>query len=323
VSLISSRGFKRLWAAVGAVALTACSVQPPMSSEDPRAELTGVPYFPQTIHECGPAALATVLNYSAATTTPEGLASEVYIPGRRGSLQVELMAASRRHARLPFVIEPDVEALRAEVAAGLPVLVLQDLGIAGIRRWHYAVVVGYEPLTEVYILRSGTERRRHEPARRFSAGWERAGRWGMIVLPPGTLPATATAETYTRALSAAAGRIPAVDVALNFDAAVKRWGDSATLLFAAANNAYASSEVTKAEAFYRQVLALDAGQVVARNNLAMLLLDRGCVTAGQREADLALRLAPADSPFLDALGDTNWQARSLQAGSDPAECSNQ
>lgn len=320
---ISSETLKLLWAAVGALALTACSVQPRMSIEDPRVELTEVPYFPQTIHECGPAALATVLNYSAATTTPEDLASEVYIPGRRGSLQVELMSASRRHARLPFVIEPDVEALRAEVAAGIPVLVLQDLGFAGIRRWHYAVVVGYQPQTDVYILRSGTERRRHEPARRFAAGWERAGRWGMIVLPAGALPATATAETYTRALTAAAGRIPADDVALNFDAAVKRWSDSAVLLFAAANSAFANREVTKAEALYRQVLTLDAGQVVARNNLAMLLLDRGCVSAGQREAELALRLAPANSPFLDALSDTNWQARSLQAGSDSAECSNQ
>lgn len=302
------------------MALTACSLQPPSSPEDPLTELSKVPFFPQTIHECGPAALATVLNYSAAATTPEILAREVYIPGRRGSLQVELLAATRRHDRLPFVIDPDVDDLRAEVAAGYPVLVLQDLGMAGIRRWHFAVVIGYDPGRDVYILRSGTERRRHESARGFAAGWEKSGRWGMIVPPAGALPATATAEGYTRALMAAAGRIPEELVELNFDAAVARWGDSALLLFAAANSAYANNALTKAEALYRRVLTLDEGQVVARNNLAELLLDRGCVTAGQREADLAQRMAPPDSPFLAALGDTNWRARSMPPDGDPADC---
>ena len=46
-----------------------------------------------TLASC--AALATVLNYSAATTTPEDLAHEVYIPGRKGSLQIEMLAAAR------------------------------------------------------------------------------------------------------------------------------------------------------------------------------------------------------------------------------------
>lgn len=302
------------------MALTACSIQPGETPEDPRVELSEVPYFPQTVHECGPAALATVLNYSAAAVSPERLAREVYIPGRRGSLQAELMAATRRHGRLPFVIGPDAGSLRAEVGAGNPVLVLQDLGIGGIRRWHYAVVVAYEPARDIYILRSGTERRRHESAERFASEWERGGRWGMIVLPAGALPASATAESYTRSLIAAAGRIPEADMERNYDAAVARWGDSPVLLFAAANNAHAGGLVTRAEELYRRVLALDEGQVVARNNLAALLLDRGCVTAGQREADLAVRMAPPDSPFLDALGDTNWRARSLPSDGDPADC---
>jgi hypothetical protein len=300
--------------------LTACSLQPQALPEDPLTELTGVPFFPQTIHECGPAALATVLNYSAATTTPDSLAHEVYIPDRQGSLQIEMLAATRRNGRLPFVIEPDLDSLRAELAAGLPVLVLQDLGALWLHRWHYAVVVGYEPATEVLILRSGTDRRRLESVDRFVYAWERAGRWGMVVLPPGVLPATATPERYTRTLSEAIGRLPADDVAVNFDAAVARWGDSPTLLFAAANHAYAGGGLNGAEALYRRLLAVDAGHVAGRNNLATLLLDRGCVIAGQREAALALNAADPASPFLEALRDTNRRAQALAAAREPAEC---
>ncbi len=300
--------------------LAACSSQPPSPPEDPLTELTGVPFFPQTIHECGPAALATVLNYSAAPTNPEELAHEVYIPGRQGSLQIEMLAATRGHGRLPFVIEPHLDTLQAEVAAGLPVLVLQDLGALWLHRWHYAVVIGYEPARDMLILRSGTDRRRLESVERFVYSWERAGRWGMVVLPPGVLPATATPERYTRALSDAAGRLPAGDVAVNFDAAVARWGNSPTLLFAAANNAYASGDLSRAEGLYRRLLALDAGQVAARNNLATLLLDRGCVTTGQREAAMALHTADPVSPFLEALRDTNRRAQALPAAREPADC---
>ncbi len=300
--------------------LAACSIQPRSLPEDPVSELTGVSFFPQTIHECGPAALATVLNYSAATTTPDGLAAEVYIPGRKGSLQIEMLAATRRNGRLPYVIEPHLDTLRAELAAGLPVLVLQDLGTLWMHRWHYAVVVGYEPVTDMLILRSGTERRRLESVDRFIYSWERAGRWGMVVLPPGGLPATASPERYTRALSDAAGRLPARDVTVGFDAAVARWGNSPTLLFAAGNNAYDSGDLVGAEALYRRLLAVDAGQVAARNNLATLLLDRGCVTAAQREAALALDTADPVSPFLEALRDTNRRAQALTAAREPADC---
>jgi hypothetical protein len=305
---------------VGVIALAGCSLQPTSLPEGPATELSGVPFFPQTVHECGPAALATVLNYSAAPATPEELAHEVYIPGRQGSLQIEMLAATRRHGRLPYVIEPHLDTLRAELAAGLPILVLQDLGALWIHRWHYAVVVGYEPATDMLILRSGTERRRLESVDRFIYSWERAGRWGMLVLPAGVLPATATPDRYVKALNDAAGRIPAGDVTVDFDAAVLRWGDSPVLLFAAANNAYASGDLANAETLYRRLLALDPDQVAARNNLATLLLDRGCITAGQREAALALNSAVPTSPFLEALRDTNQRAQALTADREPAEC---
>ena len=55
----------------------------------PRAELTEVPFFPQDDYQCGPAALAMTLKNSGVDITPEALASQVYLPKRQGSLQVE------------------------------------------------------------------------------------------------------------------------------------------------------------------------------------------------------------------------------------------
>ena len=62
-----------------------------------RVELKEVPFFPQTEYQCGPAALATALAAAGVKVTPEDLVSQVYLPERKGSLQIEMLAAARRH----------------------------------------------------------------------------------------------------------------------------------------------------------------------------------------------------------------------------------
>jgi len=122
-------------------------------------ELTETPFYPQTQHQCGPAALATVLQYKGVEASPEKLSSQVYIPGRKGSLQVEMTAAARRHGMFPYQLEPSLTDLLTEIEAGNPVLVLQNLGFEWYPNWHYAVVVGYDIENQEIILRSGTTRR--------------------------------------------------------------------------------------------------------------------------------------------------------------------
>lgn len=124
-----------------------------------RVELSAVPFFAQEAYQCGPAALATVLNNSGLNVTPDELGPQVYVPARQGSLQFELLAAARRYGRVPYVLRPQLEILAAEVAAGNPVLVLQNLGIAALPFWHYAVVVGFDLARADIVLRSGRERR--------------------------------------------------------------------------------------------------------------------------------------------------------------------
>ena len=69
-------------------------------------ELTAVPFFPQEEYQCGPAALATVLNWSGVSVTPTELAPQVYLPERQGSLQLALIGAARRHGRIPSLFHP-------------------------------------------------------------------------------------------------------------------------------------------------------------------------------------------------------------------------
>ncbi|MGD8925701.1 MAG: PA2778 family cysteine peptidase, partial [Thioalkalispiraceae bacterium] len=118
-------------------------------------ELTEVPFYPQQEYQCGPAALATLIKNQGVKVDINRLSRRVYIPGREGSLQLELIGAARDYQLIPYVLVPELRVLLHEVKAGRPVLVLQNLGVSWYPRWHYAVVVGYDLQKEELILRSG------------------------------------------------------------------------------------------------------------------------------------------------------------------------
>ncbi|MGB5345137.1 MAG: PA2778 family cysteine peptidase, partial [Woeseia sp.] len=152
-------------------------------------ELVDTPFFPQQAYQCGPAALMTVLTESGVDTSVEQLVDQVYLPARQGSLQSEILAASRAAERLPYVIDTSMSAIVAELAAGRPVLILQNLSVGWAPLWHYAVVVGVDPHNDEIVLRSGTDARRIMRTAVFLRTWRRSDYWGIVTLRPGELPA--------------------------------------------------------------------------------------------------------------------------------------
>ena len=259
-------------------------------------ELVRTPFFPQQQDQCGPAALATVLAASGLPVTPVDLRDEVYLPGRRGSLQAEVVAAARSRGRLPYLLPPQPEALLAELEAGRPVLVLQKLGFGPWPLWHYAVLVGVDSAGKRVLLRSGREQRLEMSASRFLASWERAGRWALVTLRPGELPATPLLGPYMEAAAGleALGRL--ADAERAYAAAAAAWPESALPSLGLANVAYARGDLPRAERGYRAAVALDPLNVVALNNRAETLLRLGCPGQARRVAGAAQSLA-ADGPF--------------------------
>ena len=172
--------------------------------ENPSAtfELASTPFYPQEQFQCGPAALATVLAASGVDVDVDELAGRVYLPGRKGSLQLEMIAATRASGRLPYVLDPSLKAIEAEIDAGRPVVVLQNLGVSMIPRWHYAVVVGFDGRQDAVVLRSGTDKRRLTPAKVFLKTWSRGDFWALTVVEPGDLPSNVDRARYFESIAA-------------------------------------------------------------------------------------------------------------------------
>lgn len=267
-------------------------------------ELHDTPFYPQEDWQCGPAALSSLLVNSGVEIVPEELAGKIYLPHRRGSLQLELVAASRRYQRLPYVLDSNLMALLAELSAGRPVLVLQNLGLENYPVWHYSVLIGYDSVQDEIVLRSGVHNRRVIGFGHFMRSWEKGGRWAMVTLRPGEVPGLADATRYIQAV-ADLERFVAPDVAGDYyDAALARWPDNFFALFGRANVHYVKGELPQAEDLFRKLLAIEPDHPAARNNLAQLLADRGCLTEAMGEIESALALLDSDNPLRPNLLET-------------------
>ncbi len=254
------------------------------------AELEAVPFNPQNEYQCGPAALATLLQTTDVPVTPDELVRRVYIPERQGSLQVEMIATARQYNRIPYMIEPRLDHLLREVRAGRPVLVLQNLGIELVPVWHYAVVVGYDLERRELILRSGEIERHPTSMATFEHTWRRSDHWGFVLLRPGEIPATANERGYFLALAAFARHGEAGDLETAYLAGIKRWPESLNLRMGLGNLYYRQDKPGPAGEAYRRALAIDGDYAPAHNNLAQVMLEQGQVNQALEHARRAVAL---------------------------------
>lgn len=257
-------------------------------------ELSDTPFFPQDLDECGPAALATVLGASGVAVTPDELVPVLYLPGRRGTLQAEMIAATRRHGRVPYPVPPRLDELLATVAGGTPVLVLQNPGLSFWPQWHYAVVIGFDTQDDTLILRSGTERRRVVSARRFDRSWRLAQRWALAVAPPEAPPKHAQVREWLSAASAFEELGQPGPAESAYRAATQRWPGDALPWQVLANLRYAARDLAGAEEALRRAHALAPG-VTTLNNLAQVLLERGCPKTARSALAQAGTLEPSEA----------------------------
>ena len=296
--------------------LTGCATPPqtarvldaPPEGLPQRAELETVPFFPQERYQCGPAALATVLRHQDVAVTPDELVDEVYLPERKGSLAVELLAAARQRDRLAVVLPQELDAVLQEVAAGQPVLVLQNLGLSWAPRWHFAVVVGYDLRAGEVVLRSGTDRRRVTDLAVFERTWARGDRWAAVFLPPSELPTAAGPLPVIRAARdlEQVGRTDAARTA--YAAAYDHWPERPLTALAWANRLYADGRYGESEAVLRELLEGAPRRADAWNNLAYALSRQGCGEQALAAVRCAVALEPDREAFRHSLQELQGKA---------------
>lgn len=300
----------RLWPGIFLLFfLSACASTPqtvrleehPPEHIQPQAELTSVAFFPQREYQCGPAALATILDYSGINITPDDLTSKVYIPQRKGSLQLEMIATARSYGLLSYKLAPKLSALLKEINNGNPVLVFQNLSLAIWPQWHYAVAVGYNLNTSELILRSGTMRKYKISFATFERTWQRAKHWSYVVNKPGEIPFTANPVDYTQASQDLQSSGFPQQALKAFRAGVSRWPDNHITLMALGNSEYAAGNYDKALLAFNSELNQRKNNATAWNNLAYVLAAKNCKDQAIQAVNCAISLSPNDKNIQQSL----------------------
>ena len=267
----------------------------------PRVEIETIPFYPQKAYQCGPATLAMVLDWSGLLISYEDLTAEVFTPERKGSLQSAMVSTVRRNGRIAYVFT-GLSDLFVEVAAGHPVIILQNLGLSWYPVWHYAVVVGYDLSEKYVILRSGNIRRKLMSFQVFEKTWARGNYWGLIILQSNQLPATVKEDIFLKALlglEEARQFRTAID---GYHTALKQWPKSLTVFIGIGNCYYALGDLENAEKALRKAVRYHPKSGPAFNNLAQIFFDQGRKKEALAAANKAVSLGgPMSSVYQKTL----------------------
>lgn len=263
-------------------------------------ELRSVPFFPQTPYHCGPAALATALTHAGFKADPAALGDAVFLPAREGSLQLEMLTGARRQGALAVKLPGQLDALMRELADGHPPVVLLNLGVELIPRWHYAVLVGYDLDAGDVVLRSGVTEREVLKFSTFEHTWARSDHWAFVVVRPGDLPKQATEVDATQAVLGLQ-RVVKPDVAAQaWLPLTQRWPDAVVPLMGLGNTRFAAGDWRGAAQAFEQAAARHDG-AAAWNNLAQARHKLGDQAGARAAAERAVARAQKSEPqWLDA-----------------------
>jgi ABC-type bacteriocin/lantibiotic exporter with double-glycine peptidase domain len=143
--------------------------------------IEGVPFFPQSHYQCGPAALAGVLNYYGDDISPEEIAEAIYRKKIRGTVSLDMALYPRERGFSSRWYSGSIEDIQRAVGEGIPLIVMVDRGVAWISAHHFMVVTGYAPVG--IVANTGKTPGKIIPWNRFLSHWHKTQNWTLLITP--------------------------------------------------------------------------------------------------------------------------------------------
>ncbi|HEX5328638.1 PA2778 family cysteine peptidase [Sulfuricurvum sp.] len=252
-----------------------------------------VPFIPPRENLCGSTSIQMISEYWQSNSeytsklSIQELDQRTFIPQKEGTLQAEMITAARANGLIAYPMEPNFEALFSELNAHHPVLVLINRSYSWYPLWHYLPVNGYEGTTRKILTHFSDQPNEPIAIETFAEMWKRSGNWGVVLLPPGEIPASASPKKFVRAVYELE-KIGMVNEAIqSYQSALIRWPQEAEISLILANSYYRVHRMREAEESYRRFLVSDPSHPLAINNLAILLSETGRKTEGLKLLDSA------------------------------------
>ena len=169
----------------------------------------------------------------------------------------------------------------------MPALATLDVGLG----YGTYTGLGTNDLREgIIILHSGTTSRKQITLKLFEFTWARSDYWGLLVLPPIQLPATATEREYISAVLGLEKTGQWKSAVEGYETALNHWTDSLLAHIGLGNSYYALGDLESAEKILQEATRLYPTEGSVFNNLAQVLWKRGKNQEALKAACLAVKL---------------------------------
>jgi len=123
-----------------------------------------------------------VLGFLGQNVETAEIVRETRTEGLKGALITDLAVAARRRGFAAEVADLDLPRLRDQISAGVPVILLVDLGVWSWSRPHYLVAYGWTH--EGVVAHSGREQAKVIPFSTLDAQWTKMGRLAILIRRP-------------------------------------------------------------------------------------------------------------------------------------------
>lgn len=264
-----------------------------------------VRFIEQADNFCGPATLAMAMDFAGKPVPVEELASQVFTPGKEGSMQQDMLGGARRQGMLAVQIQ-GLPSLLKEIGAGHPVIVFLNLGLSWYPIYHYALVTGYDLAEPAVIMHSGSTPGKTWDMKKFERSWQLGQYWGLVVLPATELSAAASELEHSAAAAGleALGHIAEAETVYRH--ILERWPRSFGALIGMGNLAYARGRFEQSVAYLRRAVSAHPESAAAWHNLALAAGAAHMVREARSSARRALSVAPKESADIYKGSLKNW-----------------
>ena len=201
-SIFTGERVKRsLCASILLLALSGCTSAPAPRVEGlpDRVELKSVPFFRGNAHQSAPGTLASMLASHQVQVTPGLLEKPLGLPADEDRLEQNLPRVARQFGFVVYPLDPELDALLMQVAAGYPVMVRYSDGSAWWKSPRYATLVGYDRFKQTVLLNAGMYRRAVMTFGDFRSAWKDAGSWAALIQGPRQIPAKVDRQRWLKA----------------------------------------------------------------------------------------------------------------------------
>lgn len=164
--------------------ITGC-VQKEISSESNNQDVVieYVPFVKQKDEYCGPASMASVLQFYGQDIDQDEIAESIYIPELNGALISDMENYAHNSGYNVLSTNGSIEILKSSIKSNQPVILLVDRGKWKISVPHYYVAYGYNDEKEIIILHTGDKGDQEISYKKLNKEWEKMNNLMLVISP--------------------------------------------------------------------------------------------------------------------------------------------